>query len=226
MVLERNQGDRKTRVAAEPELQRDVQRLGGAALTRHARDRRLRRSTGRIQIQTSRALHQHKVVGVSDDGVQRANRARIRRKLGPDLHPVTILAVNALAANLNLNLLYEAVTDVVEPAETLLTTSISERVGSGGSSEGDLRENDLDVRLVHQICITIDNRRDTLVKVGLTVEGNFNGLYGEVGMALVQHLPEGDLGVARDVNVLRTIAHELHKSAAHIVFIPMVGKIF
>jgi hypothetical protein len=29
-------------------------------------------------------------------------------------------------------------------------------------------------------------------------------------MTLVQHLPEGNLGVARDVNVLRTIAHELH----------------
>jgi len=45
-------------------------------------------------------------------------------------------------------------------------------------------------------------------------------------MALVQHLPEGNLGVARDVNVLRTIAHELHKTTAHIVFIPMSGKIF
>jgi len=45
-------------------------------------------------------------------------------------------------------------------------------------------------------------------------------------MALVQHLPEGNLGVARDVNVLRTIAHELHKTTAHIVFIPMTWKIF
>lgn len=84
----------------------------------------------------------------------------------------------------------------------------------------------MDVRLVHQICITIDNCRHALVKIGLAVEGDFNRLHGEVGMALVQHLPEGNLGIARDVNVLRTIAHELHKSAAHIVFIPMSGKIF
>jgi hypothetical protein len=45
-------------------------------------------------------------------------------------------------------------------------------------------------------------------------------------MALVQHLPEGNLGVTRDVNVLRTIADELHKTTAHFVFIPMSGKIF
>jgi hypothetical protein len=31
-------------------------------------------------------------------------------------------------------------------------------------------------------------------------------------MALVQHLPEGDLGVARDVNVLRAIADKLHQT--------------
>jgi len=45
-------------------------------------------------------------------------------------------------------------------------------------------------------------------------------------MALVQHLPKSNLGVTRDVNVLRTVAHELHKTTAHIVFIPMTWKIF
>jgi hypothetical protein len=45
-------------------------------------------------------------------------------------------------------------------------------------------------------------------------------------MALVQHLPEGDLGVARDVNVLRTIRHELHKTTTHIVFMLYYEKKF
>jgi hypothetical protein len=34
-------------------------------------------------------------------------------------------------------------------------------------------------------------------------------------VALVEHLPEGNLGVAGDVDVLRTIRDELHKSASH-----------
>jgi hypothetical protein len=29
-------------------------------------------------------------------------------------------------------------------------------------------------------------------------------------VALVENLPEGNLGVARDVDILRTIRHELH----------------
>ena len=162
---------------------------------------------------------------VADDGVQRLHRARIGRELGPDLHPVTILAVNALTANLHLNLLDEAVTDVVEPAESRVGRVGAERT-SAAHRQVNLGEHNLNVRLVHQIRVTVDDGSHALVKVGLTVEGDFNGLHREVRMALVQHLPEGDLGVARDVNVLRTIAHELHQTTAHIVFIPMTWKIF
>jgi hypothetical protein len=36
-------------------------------------------------------------------------------------------------------------------------------------------------------------------------------------MTLVQHLPERDLGVARNVDILRAIADELKKTATHIV---------
>ena len=99
-------------------------------------------------------------------------------------------------------------TDVAEPAEALSRAGIGER--ASGKRQVNLGEHNLDVRLVHQIGVTIDDGRDTLVEVGLTVERHLNGLHGEVGMTLVQHLPEGNLGVARDVNVLRTIAHELH----------------
>jgi len=41
VVLERNERDRHTRVAAEPELEGNVQRLGGRAGAGDARDRRL-----------------------------------------------------------------------------------------------------------------------------------------------------------------------------------------
>jgi hypothetical protein len=36
-------------------------------------------------------------------------------------------------------------------------------------------------------------------------------------VALVKHLPESDLRVARDINILRTVAYELKKTATHIV---------
>jgi len=70
VVLERNERDRHTRVAAEPELEGDVQRLGGRARAGDARDRRLGRRARRIQGQARRALHQHEVVRVAEHGVQ------------------------------------------------------------------------------------------------------------------------------------------------------------
>jgi len=90
------------------------------------------------------------------------------------------------------------VADVVEPAEAL------------GTRQVNLGEYNLDVRLVHQVGVTVDDGRYALVEVRLAVEGNLNGLYGEVRVALVQNLPERNLGVARDVNILRAVADELH----------------
>jgi len=118
VVLERNEGDRHTRVAAEPELEGDVQRLGRAAVAGYARDRRFGRRAGRIERQARGALQQHEVVRVAQHGVQYGDVTGIRRQLRPDLHPVAVLAVNALTTDLELNLVDQAVADVVEPAET------------------------------------------------------------------------------------------------------------
>ena len=207
VVLERNERDRDTRIAAEPELEGDVQRLGGRAGAGYARDRRLGRRAGRVQIQARSTLHQHKVVRVAQHGVQHRDGTGIRGQLRPDLHPVTVLAVNALTTDLQLNLVDQAVSDVVQPAEAL-----------GASVKVNLGEYNLDVRLVHQVGVTVDDSRYALVEVRLSVEGNLNGLHGEVRVALVQNLPERDLGIARDVNILRTVADELHQTTTHIVF--------
>ena len=204
VVLERNERDRYTRVAAEPELERDVERLGWRARARDARDRRLRRRARRIKLKTRTTLHEHKVMRVANDRVEHLDVTRIRRELRPDLHPVTILAVNALTTDLKLNLLDEAVTDVAEPAETFAARKVN------------LGKYDLDIRLVHEIGVTVDDSRDTLVKVGLAVERYFNRLYGKVRVALVKNLPERNLGVARDINILRTIRYKLHKTTAHL----------
>ena len=209
VVLESNQRDRQTRVAAEPELERDVERLRRGARTRGARVRQLRARARRIQLVALAVLHQHQVVGVADHVVEGLDRARVLRQLGPDLHPVTILAVNTLTANLELDRLDEAVTDVVEPAEAVQRGRDRDQV--------DRRQHNLDIRAVHQVGVTVDDGRHALVEVGLSVERHLDGLHGEVGMTLVQDLPERDLGVARDVDILRTIADELKKTTTHIV---------
>ena len=208
MVLERDQRDRQTRVAAEPELERDVERTRGRAGTGGARVRQLRAGARGVQRIALAVLHQHEVVRVTEHVVERLNRAHILRELRPDLHPVAILAVDALAANLELNRLDEAVADVVKPAEAVQRCH---------RRKVDRRENHLDVRAVHQVGVTVDDGRNTLVEVRLSVEGHLNGLHCEVRVALVQHLPERDLRVARDVDVLRTIADELKKTTTHIV---------
>jgi hypothetical protein len=207
VVLERDQRDGQAGVAAEPELQRDVQRLGRGAGAGGARVRQLRAGARRIQRIALAVLHQDEVVRVADHVVERLDGADVLGQLRPDLHPVAVLAVDALAANLELHRLDEAVADVVEPAEA---------VQLGDRRKVNRRENHLEVGAVHQVRVTVDDGRHTLVEVGLAVERHLNGLHGEVGMTLVQDLPERDLGGARDVDILRTVADELKKTTTHI----------
>jgi len=69
VVLERNERDRHTRVAAEPELEGDVERLGRRSAAGDARDGRLGRRARGILRQARAALHQHEVVRVAEHGV-------------------------------------------------------------------------------------------------------------------------------------------------------------
>jgi len=207
VVLERDERDRKTRVAAEPELERDVERARGCAGTGGAGVRELGARARRIKRIATTILHQHEVVGVADHVVERLNSANVLGELGPDLHPVTILTVNALTTDLELNRLDETVTDVVEPAEA---------VQGADRRKVNRRENNLDVCAVHQVGVTVDHRCNALVEVGLAVEGHLDGLHREVRVTLVENLPESNLGVAGNVDVLRTIADELKKTTTHI----------
>jgi hypothetical protein len=117
VVLQGNERDGDTRVAAEPELEGMYSVLAGVPLRGTHEMVVSELEHVRIQSNTSRALGEHQVVRVADHGVEHLDVTGLRRELGPDLHPVTILAVNALAADLNLNLLEQAVADVVQPAE-------------------------------------------------------------------------------------------------------------
>ena len=117
-------------------------------------------------------------MGVADHVLKSSDGTRILGELGPDLHPVTVLAINALTTDLKLNHLDEPVADVVEPAEAA-------EVGRPGRGEVHSGENHLHVGAVHQVRIAVDDGSHALVEVRLAVEGYLNRLYGEVRVALV-----------------------------------------
>ena len=105
------------------------------------------------------------------------------------MHPVAIVLVNALTANLNLHGLDEIVAHPVEPAE--LGTRAVRRL------EGHLGQRGLEVHAVDQVTITLDRARHTLAEARRAVEGVLNGLHGEVRVAAVHHLEESNLRIAR-----------------------------
>ncbi len=209
VVLEGNEGEGKSRVPAEPELERNVERglreglAGRANLSGAARG-----SAGPTDSGERGIRHVGELRGVSDHLVVSTLLLGGERKLVPDVHPVTILAIDALAANLDLNLGDEVLADVIHPA------------GIGGTAHlSNLGEGDLEVGAVSEISVPGNRAGDAASEVSLSGEGLLDGLHREVGVAPVGHLPESDLGRSREENVLRAVSYKLHKSSAHVVLI-------
>jgi len=63
---------------------------------------------------------------------------------------------------------------------------------------------------VDQVTVTGDCALYLLAEVRRAVERLLNGLHGEVCVATVDDLEEGNLGVACEVDILRTVGDELH----------------
>jgi len=198
VVLERDERERQARVAAEPELQRDVERV----LRRAVEDLR-----GRVRL-AARAVIVARLTALDEEVRQlrhvanhlgiAALLARLLRELIPDVQPLSVVLVDALAADLELDALDEVVTNPVEPAE--LGARAVRRL------EGDRRERGLEVDAVDQVTVALDCARHTLAEARRAVERVLDGLHGEVGVAAVDDLKEGNLGVAREVNVLCTVS--------------------
>ena len=213
VVLERDERERKARVAAEPELEGDVERVGRRAV--HGLVGRVGLAAGAVIVARLTALDEE----VREDG-HVANHLRVAgllasllRELVPDVHPVAVVLVNALATNLNLNRLDKIVSNPVEPAEL--------GARAVGRLERNLGERGLEVHAVDQVAVALDRARDTLAEARRTVERVLNGLHGEVRVAAVNHLEERDLGVTRKVNILGTVGDELHETTTrHLLYIP------
>ena len=117
VILEGDQRQRQTRVAAEPELERDIQRILGRARHHLLRGIGLTRIAVRVAALTTLHDQVRQLGHVAHHlGIARL-LARLLRELIPDLQPDAIVLVNALSADLNLHGADEVVTDPVEPAE-------------------------------------------------------------------------------------------------------------
>jgi len=209
VVLEGNQGESQAGVAAEPEEKGDVEgrlresvtggtHLGGArgggtgALDAGERGIRDIGQLGRVanHLEVSTLL-------LSRHG-----------ELVPDVHPVAVLAIDALATNLNLHLGDELLTDEVQPAGP--DTTVVKGESHGVHLLVDLGEGHLQVSAVAKIAVTGDRAGHAAAEVGLAGEGLLNGFHGEVCVAPVRHLPESNLGCSRKEHVLSAVGDKLH----------------
>jgi len=202
VVLEGNQGKSKTRVAAEPELQRNVQGVLGGA--RGNLVERVGFTITAIGIAVLTALDDqvHQLGNIANHVGIPSLLTRLLGQLVPDLEPITIVLVDLLTANLEVDVVDQVVTDPVEPAE-LGTRTIS-------GSQGDLRQGGLQVDAVDQIAVAADRALHLATEVGSTVEGLLNGFHREVGVATIDDLKKGDLWVTSKIDILCAISNELH----------------
>jgi len=181
VVLEGDKRKGKSGIAAEPELKRDVKiHLGDESLSA-----RRGGELGKGRDVTDHVLVANLLAGSLG-------------KLVPDVHPVTVVLVDALATDLNLGVLDKIVAEVVEPAEL------------GTVRDSDLGDGDLEVDTREKITITGDGACHALAEIGGTVEGLLDGLHREIRVAPVHYLKEGDLGIASKIDVLGAIRDKLH----------------
>ena len=202
VVLEGDQGQRKTRVAAEPELKGDVQGVLRGTVEH---------LVGRVGLAT-RALVVARLTTLDEEVRELGHvtnhlgvaglETRLLGELIPDLEPLAIVLVDTLTTDLELDVVDEVVASPVEPAE------LSTRAVRG--QELHLRESRLEVHTVDQITVALDRARDLLAEVGGAVEGILNRLHGEVGVSAVHNLEESDLGITSQVHILSAVSDELH----------------
>jgi hypothetical protein len=209
VILKGDEGKGKTGIAAVPELEGDIEGslgesiAGGANLTRSVS---LARTIDGIE---RRIGDEGKLGGVSDHSIVTGLLVNGESQIVPDVHPVTILTVNALTTDFNLNLRNQLLTGEVEP------TGINTVLGSSLHGLVNLGESNLKVSAVSQITITRDGAGHAATKVGLAVKSLLNRLHRKVSVTFVRHLPKGNLRVARKINILGTVSYKLHKTSCH-----------
>jgi hypothetical protein len=120
VILKSNEGNGEAGVAAEPELKRNIESGLGKGLAGSTNlVRGISGAARAINIVEVRVSDVGKLSSITYHLVVATSLLGGKSKLVPDVHPVTILAVNALASNLNLYLLDELLTRAIKPAGML-----------------------------------------------------------------------------------------------------------
>jgi len=174
--LKSDERESKTWVAAEPELKRNVEggfRKSIARSTYLARSIRVTRS---INISESRVGEESELGGVAEHLVEATFLVFFHGELAPDVHPVTVVTVDALATNFNFNLVDELVSREIKPASVYITTA---------KILSDFRKSYLKVGSVSKITIAGDGACYTAAEISLTVESLLNGFHSKVSVTSV-----------------------------------------
>ena len=207
MVLQGNQWQGKSWGTAKPELQWDVKCGLWKRVTRRAHGRwDINAGTGRVDVSERWVSQVCQLHGLSNHLVVTTLLLGGQAQLVPDVHPVTVLAVDALSSDLNLNHRNQLLTWVVQPASVGLVA----RSRVAAAVLADLRKCNLKVCAVGKVTISGDRALHTATEVSLSVERLFNGFHSKVGVSAVCNLPESDLWVTCKVDVLSAIRNELH----------------
>jgi hypothetical protein len=201
VVLKGDQRERKSRVTAEPELKWDIE---GGLRKSVSGSANLRRSSGSstrsVDVGEGRFGDVGELGGVSNHLVVTTLLFGRKGHLVPDVHPVTILAVNSLTSNLDLDLGDELLSNIIQPAGIDVSSHLLVN----------LRESNLKVGPVSKVSVSGDSACNTATEVGLTRESLFDRFHGEIGMASVRHLPESDFRSSGKENVLGSVGDKLH----------------
>jgi hypothetical protein len=203
VVLEGDEREGKTGVAAEPELERDVHGVLRGTAADFAAGVRFAGSAVIITTFTGEGEEVGEFRYVTDHLGVTGLFASGLSELVPDVEPVTILLVDTLATNLKFYVLDETVSYPVEPAEF-------SGAGIVIGAKFYLRESYLEVYSVDEITVTADSAAYSAAEVGDTVKGLFDRFHREVGVSAVYHLEEGYLRVRCQVDILSTISYKLH----------------
>jgi hypothetical protein len=116
--------------------------------------------------------------------------------------PLLEVAINALSTNGDFDVL-DGTLGGVDGGSTL-----------GGGAEARLRLH-FEVHVLDQVTVAGDRDRDATVVGRVAVDGLFNNFGSEVAVSLVNRLEEGNLRVSSQVNILRSISDQLHKTTGH-----------
>ena len=202
VVLEGDQRQSQTRVAAEPELQRDVEGVLGGTGQQVAGHVGLTAGTVVVARLTSLDDQVGQLGHVTHHLGVAGLLARLLGQLIPDVQPVTVVLVDTLSANLELHPVNQVVPHPVQPAERG-TRAVSGLEGHGG-------QGGLNIHAVDQVTIALNGAGHLVAETGVAVPGVLNGLHGEVSMTTVNKLEKGNLGISSQVNILCAISHQLH----------------